>query len=71
MEQRLRFVENRMLRKIFWPEREEVNRESRRLYKEESYNLYSSPNVICVTKSRKMIRAGHMAHMGDKRGANC
>jgi len=71
MEQRLRFVENRMLRKIFWPEREEVNRESRRLYKEENYDFYSSPNVIWVTKSRKMRRAGHMAHMGDKRGANC
>jgi len=71
MEQRLRFFENRMLRKIFWPEREEVNRESRRLYKEESYDLYSSPNVIWVTKSRKMRRTGHMAHMGDKRGVKC
>jgi hypothetical protein len=56
MEQRLRLFENRMLRKIFWLEREEVNRESRRLYKEESYDLYSSPNVIWVTKSRKMRR---------------
>ena len=42
MEQRLRFFENRMLRKIFGAEREEVNRERRGLYKEESYDLYSS-----------------------------
>ena len=71
MEQRLRFFENRMLRKIFRAEREEVNRERRGLYSEESYDLYSSTNVIWVTKSRKMRRAGYMAHMGDKRGVNC
>jgi len=41
MEQRLRFVENRMLRRIFGAEREEVNRDRRRLYNEESYDLYS------------------------------
>jgi len=41
MEQRLRFFENRMLRKIFGAEREEVNRDRRRLYNEESYELYS------------------------------
>jgi len=64
MEQRLRFFENRMLRKIFGAEREEINRESR-LHKAESYDLYSSPNVIWVTKSRKMRKAGHMARMGD------
>jgi len=71
MEQRLRFFENRMLRKIFGPEREEVNRERRGLYNEESYNLYSSPNVIWVTKSRRMRRRGYIAHMGNKRVANC
>jgi len=60
-----------MLRRIFGAEREEVNRESRRLYKEDSYDLYSSPDVFWVTKSREMRRAGHMAHMGDKRGVNC
>jgi len=70
MEQRLRFFENRVLRKIFGAEREEVNRQSRRLYKQDSYYLYSSPNVIWVTKSRKMRRAGYMTHMGDKRGVN-
>jgi len=41
MEQRLRFFENRILRKIFGAEREEVNRERKGLYNEESYNLYS------------------------------
>jgi len=70
MEQRLRFFENRMLRKIFGAEREEVNRERRGLYNEESYDLYCSPNLIWVTKSRRM-RRGHIAYMGDKRGANC
>ena len=70
MEQRLRFFENRMLRKIFGADREEVNRESKRLYKEESYDIYFSPNVIWMMKSRKTRRAGHMAHIGDKRVAN-
>ena len=53
-----------------WDERDEVNRERRRLYNEESYDLYCSPNVIWVMKSRIMRRAGHIAHMGDRRGAN-
>jgi hypothetical protein len=65
----LRFFENRMLRKISGPERDEVNQEKRRLYNEEIYDLLFT-NVIWVTKSRKMKRAGHIAHMGDKRGAN-
>jgi hypothetical protein len=70
MEQRLRFFENRMLGKIFGLERDEVNRERRRLYNKEIYDLYSSPNVIWVTNTRRMGRAGHIAHMGDRRGAN-
>jgi hypothetical protein len=70
MEQRLRFFENRMLRKIFGPERDEVNRERRRLYNEEIYDLYSSPDVTWTTKSRRIRRAGHIVHMEDKRGAN-
>ena len=55
MEQKLRFFENRIFRKIFGPERNEVNRERRGLHNEESDDLYSSPNVIWVTKSRRMI----------------
>jgi hypothetical protein len=49
MEQRQRFFKNRMLRNIFGPERDEVNRE-RRSYNKEIYDLYSTPNVIWVTK---------------------
>jgi len=72
MEKRLRFFENRMLRKMFGAERDEVNRETKRLYlyNEENYDLYSSPNVIWVTKPRRMRRAGYIADMGDRRGAN-
>jgi len=44
--------------------------ERRRLYNEEIYDLYSSPNVIWVTKSRRMRSTRHIAHMGDKRSAN-
>jgi hypothetical protein len=50
LEQRLRFFENRMLRKLFGPERDEVNRERKRLFTKESYDLHFSPNVIWVTK---------------------
>ena len=59
MEQRLRSFENRKLRNIFGPERDEVNRERRRLYNEECDDLYSSPNIIWVTKSTRMISVGH------------
>jgi hypothetical protein len=55
-----------MLRKIFGFERDEVNRERRRLYTKEIYDVYSSPNVIWVTKSRRMSWAGHIAHMRIK-----
>jgi hypothetical protein len=59
-----------MLRKIFGPGRDEANRERKGLYNKEFYDLYSSPNVIWGTKSRRMKRAGHVAHMGKRRGAN-
>jgi hypothetical protein len=58
MEQRFWFFEYRMLRKIFGPERDEVNRQRRRLYNEEIYDLYPSPNVIWEKKSGRMRRAG-------------
>ena len=70
MQQRLRFSENRMLRNMFRPDRDEVNRERKRLYNKEIYNLHSSPYVIWVTKSRRMRRVEHIAHMGDGRCAN-
>ena len=55
-----------MLRKIFGPERDELNKDRRRLYNEETYDIYSSPNVIWVTKSRRMRRAGHIREVVNK-----
>jgi hypothetical protein len=61
--------ENRVLRKIFGPKRDEVTGEWRRIHNKEICNLYSSPNILQVIKSRIMRRAGHVAHMGERRGA--
>jgi hypothetical protein len=68
-EQRLGVFENRVLRRIFEPKRDEATGEWRRLHKEELNDLYSSPNIIRVIKSRRMRWAGHVARMGEKRGA--
>jgi hypothetical protein len=62
---RLRLFENRVLRRIFGPRRDEVTRKWRRLHNEELYALYSSPNIIRVIKSRRLIWAGHVARMGE------
>ena len=67
-EQRLRVFENRLLKRIFEPKSYEVTGEWRRLLNEWLYALYSTPNIIQVTKSR-MRWAGHVARMGDGRGA--
>jgi hypothetical protein len=67
-ERRLRVFENRVLRRIFGPKRDEVMGEWRKLHNEEPNNLYSSPNIVRVIKSRKMRWAGHVERMGEGRG---
>jgi hypothetical protein len=66
-EHRLRVFENRVLRRIFGPTRDEVTGEWRKLHNEELYNLYSSPDIIRQVKSRRMRWAGHVARMGEER----
>jgi hypothetical protein len=61
--------ENRVLRRIFGPKRDEARGEWRRLHNEELNALYLSPNIIRVIKSRRMRWAGHVARMG-KRGVH-
>jgi hypothetical protein len=67
-ERKLRVFENKMLRRIFGPRRDEVTGEWRRLHNEELNDLYSSPNIVRVIKSRRMRWAGHVARMGKERG---
>jgi hypothetical protein len=66
-EHRLRVFENRVLRRIFGPKRD-VDGSWRKLHNDELHNLYSSPNIVRVIKSRRMRRAGHVARMGEGRG---
>jgi hypothetical protein len=61
--------ENRVLRRIFGPKRNEATGEWRRLHNEELNDLYLSPNIIRVIKSRRMRCAGHVARMEEKRDA--
>ena len=67
-ERRLRVFENRVLRRLFGLKRDEVTGGWRKLHYEELNNLYSSPNIVGVIKSRRMRWAGHVAHMGEGRG---
>jgi len=58
-----------VLRRIFGPRMDEVTREWRRLHNEEVNDLYSTPNIVRVIKSIRMRWAGHVARMGEERGA--
>jgi len=64
----LRVFENRVLRRIFGPERNEVTGEWSKLNNEELNDLYCSPNIVRVIKSRRMRWAGHVARMEKRRG---
>jgi hypothetical protein len=66
-EHRLRVFENRVLRRIFGPKRDEVTGEWRKLHNGELHNLYSPPDIIRQIKSRRMRWAGHVARMGEGR----
>ncbi|KAJ4449870.1 hypothetical protein ANN_01276 [Periplaneta americana] len=68
-EQRLRVFENKVLRKIFVAERNEITGEWRKLHNAELHPLYSSPDIIRNIKSRRLIWAGHVARMGESRNA--
>ena len=57
-----------MLRRIFGPRRDEVTGEWRKLHNDELNDLYSSPNIVRVMKSRRMRWAGRVEFMGDRRG---
>jgi hypothetical protein len=68
-EHRLRVLENRVLRRIFGPKRDEVTGGWRKLHNEERHNLYFSPNIIKIIRSRRMRWAWHVARMGEKLNA--
>jgi hypothetical protein len=66
-EHRLRVFENRVLRRIFGPKRDEVTGKWMKSHNEELHNLCSSPDIIRQVKSRRMRWAGHVARMGEER----
>jgi hypothetical protein len=66
-ERRLRVFENRVLRRLFGPERDEVTGEWRKLHNKELNDLYSLPNIVRVVKSRRVRWAGHVARMGEEK----
>jgi hypothetical protein len=68
-ERKLRVLDNMVLRRIFGPRREEVTGDWRKLHNEELNDLYCSPNLVWVIKWRRMRWAGHVARMGEERGA--
>ena len=69
-ERRLRVFENRVLWRIFGPKRDGVTGQWRKLHNEELNDLYCSPNIVRVIKSRKFGWAGHVARMEEGRGVH-
>jgi len=67
-ERKLRVFENMVLRRIFGPRSEAVTGERRRLHNEELNDLYTSPNIVRVIKSRRMRLVGHVARISEERG---
>jgi hypothetical protein len=67
-DRRLKVSENRVLRRIFGPKKDEVIGEWRKLPNEELNDLYSSSNIVRMIKSRRMRLAEHVARMGERRG---
>jgi len=63
----MRVFENRVLRRIFGPKRDEITGEWRKLHNEELNDLYCSPSTFGVIKSRRMKRVGHVACVGERR----
>jgi hypothetical protein len=69
VEHRLRVFENKVLRRIFGPKRDEVTGGERKLHNEDLPDLYSSPSIIRILKSRRMRWVGHVSQLGEKRHA--
>jgi hypothetical protein len=67
-ERRLRVFENRVLRRVFGPKRDEVIGDWGKLYNDELNDLYSSSNIVRVINSRRMRWVGHVARLGKGRG---
>jgi hypothetical protein len=68
-EHRLRVFENRLLRRIFGPKRDEVTGGWRKVHNEELHGLHSSPSIVRVIKARRMSWVGHVARMGEVRSS--
>ena len=67
-ERRLRVFENRVLRRVFGPKRDEVTGDWRKLHNEELNDMYCSRNIVRVIKSKRIRWTGHVARMGERRG---
>ena len=68
-EKRLQVFENKVLRKIFGPKRDDQTGEWRRLHNNELHDLYGKPDIIRIVKSHRLRWAGHVTQMGNERGA--